>query len=516
MSRGQRKQVEDDFENLNVGTDPVSQPDLVSKPYRRTIQIALGLAGVIAASIALSFGLGIRSLKHQEALAERDGLPLSPGELRTNIRVSPDRNAAQSLIAAGEMWERNRSMRVEADSATVDADASSILSGNVYRYGPSKPGQRFGPVLVNPELAKLKRLIDSKRAALDAFRRASTYSELAFGRRYEDWPFLDFHEMNTVCNGIAALEVEGAFAYADDDLNRFEADWLAAARLIALMRHDASDGFGSGRAGILIPSYLNCEMVLFGPKLSRRILGILHRFLDIVGPPTNVADGMRFGGLGIWADVKISERLKAGEQRYLDRWPPEENDQFAVLTTPVVGLFARASLIENLRVQHRIALRCADDLIEMRHQLTQYHQNVRKTIWPYRPLEALLTFQESAPKVVGQLLASYRILEQSVGVLEFRERNGTLPLELPLSGSSSVDPFGGKNLRYEAKAGVFTIWSVGPDGLDNHSKSQPGDDIVSGAWFRNHSDVSFDPAVPKLGFHLVTRSDGTIGLEGRK
>jgi len=67
-------------------------------------------------------------------------------------------------------------------------------------------------------------------------------------------------------------------------------------------------------------------------------------------------------------------------------------------------------------------------------------------------------------------LSNRRVLTQAAAALDILSRTGKLPANLPLTGEAARDPLGKGALHYKLSAKGFTIYGVGPHGVDHGGK----------------------------------------------
>jgi hypothetical protein len=85
----------------------------------------------------------------------------------------------------------------------------------------------------------------------------------------------------------------------------------------------------------------------------------------------------------------------------------------------------------------------------------------------YSFAQSILPAFPDAPKVFVRSAQQRRLLEVLLVSLEERNRTGSFPAKLPVTGSMATDLFGSGPLRYTLNAGKLKIYSVGMDGVDN-------------------------------------------------
>jgi hypothetical protein len=84
------------------------------------------------------------------------------------------------------------------------------------------------------------------------------------------------------------------------------------------------------------------------------------------------------------------------------------------------------------------------------------------------------------PKANRSLEAHKRLAESYLAAMKFRSRNHRFPATLKEVGMNQEDPFApGTSLRYQTQGNSMKVWSVGPDGKDDHGNPQKQLDIVS-------------------------------------
>jgi len=410
----------------------------------------VGAGGIIAFTVVgwrtSDLGRAAADLEHQRAAARREGVPIEYDDLRRlNPAVSDDENAA-SLYAQGfaDLVAEGNLKGVDADR-TIDALAA----------GTAKP----------EEIAKVRASLTPFSPALGLIRRGSQRKGCDFHRHWERGSALTFSEYGFARTVGRALVLR---ALLTKDPHAAVDDLRTAARLRA---HLGSEPF-------VIPSLAGAAMEAVVQKgvraLARRGEAwamAMPAVLDDLGPLPDLHRTL--AGESVFARKVVDEIARLGPSILAI------DGQVSSPALRLAGLKSVREAFEARTIEHWRGVWAAipPDPLDWRAAL----KATTGPPIPSSPSYALVEFTSPIFSGIGPLAAK----------LEAERRLTRAALDL-WSGRPPVlakDPFGAGPLRMRGADKTWTLWSLGPDAVDQGGKPRT----------KRSSDTRYDLVVDSTG-----------------
>ncbi len=395
------------------------------------------------------------------AQAKADGLPTTLEEFTKP--VEPKLNAGPGLLAAAE---------------TIKQQASALTRP---KTGSRTPTFDFNRSNWEAEIPKNEKFfnaaIASMNPALDRAVAATKMPAFGFDRDYNkgfSTLFPEYAEMKMVSRWLSLRAI--LRAKAGNEAGMAE-DLRAIARISAFC---ATDDILIGYLvqvsveEIMMKAALQCLSLRNGSPGSIRAV---RDAAKVLGPIPNVKNSIRAEYFLAMLSLKeIINKRDPNELKELLGLGPDSPaaSEYGVLSNLMVAPGMLDTNAKNALEQQRLNyLALPTDPLDLVKSKSVFNAATRRLLAQqknpqYYLANMLSPVFEGAAEAFVTAAQERRLLEVLLLSLEGRNRTGKFPAKLPVKGALATDLFDGGVLRYSAKAGRITIYSVGPDGNDNN------------------------------------------------
>lgn len=384
------------------------------------------------------------TLPAELSAARRDGLPLSPADLRPSPPVPPSQNAAPIY--------RQIDVAFRARQSLADADGETAAAA-LRRSATEADKQKVRAALARWEPQMRLAETAAGRTGCD------------FARRWELGPELEYTEFPSMRRLARFFAVR---ALLDSDAGRPDAAFRSIAVGAKIGRHAATDPTAIGLLmQIAIGAIMNREFqrVVVANKNRPDILRLASQATRAFGPPPDLRHALR--GEVVMGRVAVdmiprggpsAKRVSSG-RRLGEKWAADAFD--ARLLSDWRQAFAALKADQtNLPAAYR-ALKTLDEQQAAHDQEPTYEVN--GIVIP--------VFSRLVLKVMhGEEFA--RLRQTLLALVAFRQKTGGYPSALAaLPSPVPPDIFTGRPPRYRKTSDGFLLYSVGEDGRDDGGKT---------------------------------------------
>ncbi|MHB8637801.1 MAG: hypothetical protein ACYC96_15155 [Fimbriimonadaceae bacterium] len=397
-------------------------------------------------------------LVRQQGLARSEGIPLTVAEFIPNPPTTDAENAAPLYHEAAQLL--------------IAVDKKSGLWRKFDPYHLDKPE------ILAAEPAFLAQAAPALAIVKKAAKRTKCDLKLSYTEGGLAFPvFAEFKFLTKVAVGEAELE--------DHDGHPVQA-LETVAKTAPMCGHLA-------QSHILIAGFVNAAMDAIFTRAISDILGRHGRDLGVaeaarravaaLGPMPNlvrIQEGENLGLLDALGPKNFQYAVGNGADSHTDSDDPSATpEEFAeakamkhvteLATRPGVADRWRALEIESTREVVALLKTVGHDWLGSEAAANVICENLTK---PTDDAHAWMRFTGSWPwaqalDMFALQLSNRRVLTQAAAALEILSQTGELPTKLPLAGEAARDPLGKGSLHYKHSAGGFTIYGVGPHGIDH-------------------------------------------------
>lgn len=420
---------------------------------------------------------GPQDLARQKAAARREGIPLTPAELRLPS-PPPDQDAAP-------IWERlTRLLREKPldDHAEAGAEAAAIRLATGARRSAE-------------DAAAIRKLLADRQDGMTLVHQAVDRPRCVFQRDWALGPSLLFPEYAVLRDAARLLRIESVLlaydhhyreAIANQEHGFRIAEHLSTDRLLIcfLVARTCDRITLAGMEDILYMAGRNAEV---DEQVEHSIAAHQHRY-----PLRHALEGEVVG------DIVTIEMLRSGGIRMLramsnlprerDEGPAHTGGQDPALTPamrPWWNKLLDAGEADVLRLMRRLIVLAAKPYQARKGPLRRLNDEIdAPRISPVAIFRTIL-FPVLDQVHDQRVLARARQVVDMAGaaVLAYRGRKGGWPEQLDQALSPTLDPFSSRPLGYRREEDRFVVYSVGPSGRFDGGRPAVARD-ASQAYFR--------------------------------
>ena len=401
-------------------------------------------------------------LAQELVLAERDGIPTTPEDLKVHIGVPPAANAGPLLkqaFSAIKKWK-----------ATDEGKAVLKVTGSFQQVGSLKPAdiERVGPA------------VSEQREIFSLLSAAVERPRVDFELNYHRGAATEFPELEQERAGVALLVIRSRYELQEGKQQQAIATLDLAAKVSRLVTQDPSV------IGLLIGSStrnLVCDTVttfILANPTRQDVLGSARHVLEDLGGIPDLAPALQseFVMSLITIDQVRSSKLPG------DAFGTERKGRMVSLAQfgPIGAVF-ELRYVQTFRNMYEQVVHSRRSVLQMHKALIKVQIDLDRNSradWTYTLTELLAPVFEGIPMSLGESEAKRHVLLAAIDLLELRNQKGKAVALTPGSQSYWIDPFTEKPLKIRAQKDGFIVYSVGRDEKDNGGKPRPKNSFYEG------------------------------------
>ena len=417
----------------------------VPRVRRRVLIVA---ASALVVCIVVAWIVVVRNSPSSDLQALRKmGVPTNAKELRA-LAPTQGENAAPIYEAARQQWIRERAAGKDPDRLRTQLLAA-------VRRTASRADKRAGieaMVLLQPYISTFVEASWKPRCVF-----ATT------GMAFDSDPTLA-EQQDFVHHGCSMLQACAMLLSNEPDRAKSMQYLFAIERIATQMgiNPDESAHITSGEADTL--AIYGAEQVLRDHFGDRDVVSRVQKFVDDLPPQEDLRLGLK--GEFVEELSFLNDLLNEPVN-----WSRHESIGNRVSETKPVIRHATGKIIKGWRRAFELMPKDStnwysiDMAFEQANSMTNADWTVRKVAG-----EDFLAFGCLVAQNWAQRLARRRLLRAALAIAQWQLDRGSLPSSLPLGGEDSIDPFGGKPLKYKKQGKGFIVYSIGRDMVDDGGK----------------------------------------------
>ena len=431
------------------------------------IYVSLGVAILIVGGLSAIWSFSILGrapsrLADELKAAHADGLPVTPDQLREQMPVDENDNAAPFLGLAISQLKAWRS--------TKDGRDYSRHVGSNNRLAELKPA----------DLDAIEVDLKSLSPMFVLLRQAASKPKLDFHRAWEKGPALMLPELSEEKACSTAAVLQGKCALRKGDVSSAIDFFDLAAKISRLTGQEPLI------IGLLVQAAIRTQVIQAVEtvvKTHGNDLAVLEQCKSVLkdlGPKPNPLPAMR----SEFVMGRIAIKMMATSRPEV--FGADSNNgvirlaRFGPVRTMFEWRYAQfyRQMYKDLAKSGDSTLQIQKSFLDAQNVLAEHEGKD----WSYALISLLSPVFTGLGSAIGESEARRNVLNSSIELLEQKQRTGSLPSTIADKTGFWLDPFTDKPLTYKPSNHGFLIYSFARDGKDNGGKARD----------RNAGDTPYD------------------------